>query len=167
MEYLSTLILDNIRNKNWTPFKLKNHELQVSHLLFADDVLLFAKANFTSISSIKDTIDHFCSISGMKINLEKSKLWLSPNITENKKTHISEALQIRNTSNLGSYLGFPLKPNYSSFDFNFIIHKIRKKLQDWKTNLLSFTGRCQLVTSILNQIPNYHIKFFNFPKKNT
>lgn len=78
---------------------------------------------------------------------------------------MSNTLQINNTSNLGNYLGYPLKPSYSSADFNFITHKLRQKLQSQKTNHLSFARRCQLVQSTLNQIPNYHIRIFLLPKK--
>lgn len=88
-----------------------------------------------------------------------------PGINEQRKLEISQTLQIQNTSNLGTYLGFPLKPKYSTSDFNFIIHKLHNKLQGWKINLLSFVGRCQLITATLNQILNYYFKVFSLPKK--
>lgn len=77
----------------------------------------------------------------------------------------SQTFQINYTSNLGSYLGFPLKPKYSTSDFNFIIHNIRQRLQGWKMSSLSFSGRNQLITATLNQIPNYYMRVFNLPKK--
>lgn len=43
MEYLSNQISNAINAKTWKPFKLKNQNFRVSHLFFADDVLLFAK----------------------------------------------------------------------------------------------------------------------------
>lgn len=53
MEYFSTLINVEVENKRWNPFKFKNHNLNVSHLLFVYDVLIFAKADNKSILSIK------------------------------------------------------------------------------------------------------------------
>lgn len=138
MEYLSILISNSINQGNQKTFKIKNQDCKISHLLFADDVLLFAKADPLTISSIKHILDDFHSTSRMEINLDKSKLWLSPYIPENRKSYISHLLQVNNASNLETYLGFPLKPRYSSSEFNYIIHKLCHKLQGWKMHLLSF-----------------------------
>lgn len=73
---------------------------------FADDVLLFAKAYDTTIHTIKNVIHDFCQVSGMKINLEKSKLCLSPSIPPNRKAAIVSTLQIHHIASLGTYLGF-------------------------------------------------------------
>lgn len=119
--------------------------MNTSYLLFVDDVLLFAKADNTSLSSIKNTFDHFCKTSGMEINFNISKLWLSPGISDERKNPISQLLQINNTPNLGTYLGLPLKPNNTQAEFNYIIHNIRQCLQGWKMSSLSFPGRCQFL----------------------
>lgn len=124
MEYLSTQINYVINQKIWKPFKIKNHDLEVSHLLFFYDILLFAKADITSINTIKSIICDFYRISGMEINLGKSKLCLSPNISHNKKCLISNTLDIPITHNLGTYLGFQLKTS----DFNSIILRMHQKL---------------------------------------
>lgn len=138
MNYLSAMIFESVNHGNWKPFKIRNHDLNISHLLFVDDVLFFAKANLHTISTIKHIIDSFYKFSEMEINLKKSKLWLSPHIPENRKILISNLLQINITSNLGTYLGYPLKPNYSSSYFNFIIHKLCQKLQGWKMHLKAY-----------------------------
>lgn len=80
--------------KSWKPFKHKNHNFSISHLLFANDVLLFVKVDNNSIYTIKTALEHFCKVSGMKINLEKSKLWLSPPIPPPRKETIANLLQI-------------------------------------------------------------------------
>lgn len=53
MEYLLIQIIEAIKSKMWKPFKLKNHDIKISHLLFVDEVLLFDKANDSSIHIIK------------------------------------------------------------------------------------------------------------------
>lgn len=53
----------------------------------------------------------------MDINLEQPKLRLSPSIPMNRKKDISNFLQISLSSNLGTYLGYKLKPSYKSSDF--------------------------------------------------
>lgn len=64
MEYLSISIAQAINSNSWKPFRLRNHNTEVSHLLFVDDILLFAKANDESINCINSVIQNFCNISG-------------------------------------------------------------------------------------------------------
>lgn len=129
MEYLSIIINQAAEQNYWTPFQHNNHNFKISHLLFVDDVLLFAKVNSKFIRTIKTTLDHLCRVSGMEINLGKSKLWLSPSIPRNTRESISNFLQIPTTANLGTYLGYQLKVNYSTSDFNKIVLTLQQKLQ--------------------------------------
>lgn len=124
MEYFSISIAQAINFKTWKTFKLWKNDLEISHLLFADDVLLFEKANNSSIHTIKAVIQDFYQSYGMEINLEKSKLRLSPSIRMARKNDISNFMQIPLSSNLGTYLGYMLKTNYKNSDFEDIILKI-------------------------------------------
>ena len=45
MEYLGFLINESCIRDEWTPLKALKHNLGISHLFFADDFMLFAKAN--------------------------------------------------------------------------------------------------------------------------
>lgn len=45
MEYLGFLINENYLRKEWTPLTASKHNMAISHLFFADDLMLFAKAN--------------------------------------------------------------------------------------------------------------------------
>lgn len=91
MDYLSVMISNTVAFGVWKPFKIKNHDLNISHLPFADDILLFAKADNNTLSSVKNTINHFCNNSGMEINLDKSKIGypLIPPLTGNRLLQIS------------------------------------------------------------------------------
>jgi hypothetical protein len=53
----------------------------LSHLLFGDDSFLFFKNDKTSPITIQNTLAWYCSISGQSINLEKSELFCTPNMT--------------------------------------------------------------------------------------
>jgi hypothetical protein len=46
----------------------------VSHLLFADDSLLFFKANRVSAHEVNDVLQIYCNASGQQVNLEKSSI---------------------------------------------------------------------------------------------
>lgn len=46
---------------------------EISHLFFADDVLLFTKARTSQVRVVMDTLDEFQDASGLRVNLDKSK----------------------------------------------------------------------------------------------
>ena len=44
LEFLSNLINEAVESKNWIGIKATNSGVTISHLMFADDLILFAKA---------------------------------------------------------------------------------------------------------------------------
>ena len=54
--------------------------MAVSHLFFANDLVLFGKADMKNCLSMMDALEGFCGVSGQKINKEKSRVYFSPNV---------------------------------------------------------------------------------------
>lgn len=52
----------------------------VSHLLFADDLLLFARAKIQDVRAIDRCMKKYMSWSGQKVSTEKSTIHLSRNL---------------------------------------------------------------------------------------
>lgn len=50
----------------------------ISHLFFADDLMLFAEASENQIRLIMDCLNSFSEMSGLKVNLSKSLIFCSP-----------------------------------------------------------------------------------------
>ena len=53
---------------------LEGRSMAVSHLLFADDILIFCKADLDQILILRMILIWFEAVSGLKINLGKSEL---------------------------------------------------------------------------------------------
>lgn len=128
MELITHLIQQKISTKLWTPYKFRNNEPIISHLFFANDIILFSTANIVNIEAVKDVLCSCCSLSGLSINLDKSRVWFSKTVNTNTLSHFQNSMGIRVAPDLGFYLGYPLKPTYINSDFNFIIDKINKKM---------------------------------------
>lgn len=72
MECLSHIIQDAIDDGSWSPIVLGG--VSLSHLFFADDLILFAEASVSQALVIKNCLDHFCNLSGEKVNFSKSSM---------------------------------------------------------------------------------------------
>lgn len=113
---------------------------------------------------MSEVLNKFCSTSGMTINFDKSKVLFSKTGCTSTINHFQNTLNIRQTSDLGYYLGYPLKPTYKNANFTYIKDKLNMKLQGWKTNLLSKIGRTQLINSTTSNLSSHVMKAFLLPK---
>ena len=66
-------------------------------IFFTDDLLLFAKTNESNIKALVEVLDEFCKLIGLKISKEKSKIFFSPNVTEEEKMEIVNQIGICET----------------------------------------------------------------------
>ena len=64
MDYLGQLIEKKCSLKQWNPVRASKGGLAFSHLMFADDLVLFAKTNQKNCATIREVFDSFCSRSG-------------------------------------------------------------------------------------------------------
>ncbi|XP_075661255.1 uncharacterized protein LOC142631065 [Castanea sativa] len=145
MEYLGFLINKKCSKKEWTPLKASEHNIDISHLFFADDLILFAKADMVGAKAIKDVLNKFFKESGQVVSVEKSCIYFSRNVPSNVKQDICDILDISETSALGKYLGFPINHKGAARNiFNFIAERLISKLAGWKAKFLSFVGRTVL-----------------------
>ena len=77
MERLGHVINQVVTEGLWKPIKLAHHGPPLSHLFFADDLLLFAKASKEQIKVIMNCMNTFCVVSSQKLSLHKSSIAFS------------------------------------------------------------------------------------------
>ena len=108
----------------------------VSHLLFADDTILFCNADEEQILHVWMLLLCFQAVTGLKVNALKSEM---VPIGEVPNVHVLvEILGYRIGSLLMTYLGMPLGASHKSPTvWNLIFEKIERKLADWKKIYLS------------------------------
>lgn len=102
MEWLGHLIQQECERGRWKPLKFRNNGPSISHLFFADNLLLFAEASIKQMCILKEVMTRFCGVSGYRINLEMSKAFFSRNVNFNRALKLSEKLGVGLTGNLGS-----------------------------------------------------------------
>lgn len=136
--------------------------MYLSHLFFANDYLLFFKKDNKSFQNI---LQWYCNLSGQNINLAKSYLFCSPNMPKDEQISLPKSLQVNLVLTPSKYLGldFKLRGKIVS-DFQFLVNKLKSKLQSWKSRLLSQANRGTLITSVLQTLPIYTFSCFKVPK---
>ena len=127
----------------------------VSHLLFADDTILFCDADEEQILHVRMLL--LC----LKVNALKSEMvpiGEVPNVLV-----LAEILGCRIGSLPMTYLGMPLGASHKSPTiWNPILEKIEHKLAGWK-KYLSKGGRLTLLKSTLSSLPTYFLSLFTIP----
>ena len=166
MEFLGHLIKEKCDAKLWTPVKASRSGLAFSHLLFADDLVIFANATPENYAAISSVLQEFCNKSGQKVSEAKSHVFFSPNVDPNQRDALTSILGFSATTNFGKYLGFPVKhPGRQRHDFGSILDMVKKKLAGWKASLLSMVGRMILIQASTLAIPSYVMQGNFLPKK--
>jgi hypothetical protein len=165
MERLGALINKQVRDGRWKTMQLVNHGTNLSHLFFADDVLLFAKATPGQARVLSDVLNNFCAISGLKISPAKSKFCTSGGVDRQTKYSIAEYTQIQVTNRFEKYLGFKMRyGRVSKQDFGDIYDRVSAKLASWKSRLLNKPGRVVLANSVISSLPSYHMQIIWLPQ---
>ena len=123
--------------------------LMVSHLLFADDTLIFCDANIDQMLILRTMLIWFEAVSSLKVNLGKSKL--------------VAVLGCQQGSLPMKYLSLPLGAKLKDKSiWNPILEKMERKLAGWKKLYLSKGGRVTLIKSTLSNIPTYFFLYSLF-----
>ena len=159
MEKFAHLIQTEVEEDNWKPFRLKKSGTCISHLFFADDLMLFAEADMDQAAIIKACLDDFCAASGEKVNNMKSRIFFSKNVNHTKVNEISNFMGFSPCVDLGRYLGVPLiHQKVTRRSQEYILGKMDKKLSQWKANTLSSAAHYTLVHSVVSVIPSYDMQ---------
>jgi hypothetical protein len=165
MDRLSHIIADQVEAHYWKPMHAGKSGPQISHLLFADDLLLFAEASIEQAHCIMHCLDLFCQASGQKINSQKTEIYFSKNVDQQLREDIVHHTGYKQVNNMGRYLGANIDPGRATRGkFSNIIDKIQNRLSGWKQQCLSFAGRLTLSKSVLSSIPYYHMQYAKLPK---
>ncbi|XP_019149856.1 PREDICTED: uncharacterized protein LOC109146658 [Ipomoea nil] len=136
----------------------------VSHLLFADDCLLFFKACTQEMQAVKNVLDLYCAASGQQINFDKSSLMFSASTSPTMRIDIANSLGVRLTDDLGKYLGLlSLLGRNKVATFRFIEHKIRDRMASWRTKFISRAGKEILLKSIAQSLPIFAMSVYLLP----
>ena len=140
-------------------------ELNLTHICFADDVLVFSDGKKESVKGILDVFQEFAKMSGLNISLEKSTLYLA-GVKEEDSDAILEQFPFDKGSLPVRYLGLPLlTKRMNVHDYSPLISRLRTRISSWTARHLSFASRLQLIGYVLYSITNFWMSAYRLPNQ--
>nr|KYP61260.1 Putative ribonuclease H protein At1g65750 family [Cajanus cajan] len=165
MERLALRISEMLQEGEWKPIQLSPGGLRLSHLLFADDILLFCQASEDQAQLVASILGEFSRSSGLKVNLNKSQFVCSIRVSQRRIDTLEGLLGIGHTTRIGKYLGVPMthgQPRCANFYD--VMDKIQGRLAAWKSKLLNKAGKLCLVKSTISSILVYSMQSLWLPQ---
>jgi hypothetical protein len=123
---------------------------KITHLFFADDSLVFCKANRVEWRRLLNLIETYERGSGQRINLAKTAVFFSRNTCQSRREEIKASFGPGEANNYDSYLGLPtLVGKNRNLAFKEIKDKVIRKLNNWKSKLLTLAGKEVLLKAVV------------------
>ncbi|KAG5619658.1 hypothetical protein H5410_004876 [Solanum commersonii] len=126
--------------------------MEISHLLYADDSLVFYEPKVTQIRHLRAILTIFEGVSGLHINWQKSCLY-PVNQVPNMQI-LAENLGCQVASLPTKYLGMPVGAKNKELEV---------ELARWKSQYLSLGSRLTLIKSVMYGQPTYMMSLFPPP----
>uniref|UniRef100_A0A803QJL6 Reverse transcriptase domain-containing protein n=1 Tax=Cannabis sativa TaxID=3483 RepID=A0A803QJL6_CANSA len=155
-DVLSRLITERKNEGHIQGFKISRDGPAITHLMFADDVMLFGKATVKEATGFLKCLQEYCSASGQAVNYHKSTVYFSKGVSTGVAREIADLLNMKRMKKDATYLGLPLfKSLNRSKDLYFLVDRALQRVKIWKTRLLSKAGRACLIQSVGSSLTSY------------
>ncbi|XP_021724873.1 uncharacterized protein LOC110692182 [Chenopodium quinoa] len=127
-----------VGQKEGFKFHHRCSSMRLNHLVFADDLMMFACGNRRSLSLCSRALKTFYLVSGLQANEEKTVIMF----------------------------GIPLNSKYlRARDFDVLIDKMMARVHCWASRNLSFAGRVVLINAVLISFYSFWAQYVLLPKR--
>ena len=137
----------------------------VTHLAFADDVLIFTNGSAVSLAHLMHFLSQYEEVSRHLINRQKSCFIIGDNSPLSRAQSIDAAIGFVQKSLPIQYLGCNLFNGRKIIHYlDDLIAKIKKNVSGWKSRFLSYRGRLELIRHVLQSLSIHLLAAFCPPK---
>lgn len=135
----------------------------ITHISFADDVLLFFDGTDQSLQGLLGILERFNMCSGLGINRSKTAVFLDGGDRARNRSTAS-AHGISQGSFPVRYLGVPLTTRkLRKQDYQPLLDRLHSRFTSWTVKHLSFAGRLQLLKSVIYSTISFWASIFILP----
>ena len=135
----------------------------VSHLLFADDTIIFCEARKEQLTTLSWILAWFEASSGLRINLAKRVLIPVGEVEEIEEMTVELGCRVGSLPSV--YLGLPLGAHHKAISmWDGVEERMWRRLAQWKRQYISKGRHITLIKSTLVSMPIYYLSLFRMPK---
>lgn len=123
--------------------------MQITHLCFADDIILFASGNVRSVEIIHQYFTRFSKASSLVISKDKSEI-IFGGVSKVVSNQIVKVTGFKTGTLSMKYPGIPLSRNkLTKNECQQLVEKITSRIRVWMRKRLSYAGIIRLINSVL------------------
>ncbi|VFQ66081.1 unnamed protein product [Cuscuta campestris] len=138
--------------------------LGITHLAFADDLMLFSRGDLPSVQVLMDCLQHFTNVSGLALNPTKSNIFISGKNRDTSQ-ELLDLVSFPRGQLPVRYLGLPLaSQRISENDFAPLFKSVNGFLSKWKTMKLSYAGKVELIRAVIQGVQSFWLQAFPVQK---
>lgn len=146
-------------------FHSKCERLNITHLMYADDLLLFSRGDEVCTSLLLHAFHSFSRASGLEANMDKTNIYLG-GVDDAYKAKIVDRFKVSKGEFPFRYLGVPLSVKKLSYtQCKPIIERVTAGAKSWTVRSLSYAGRLQLIKTVLLSLHAFWCQISILPKK--
>ncbi|VFQ59730.1 unnamed protein product, partial [Cuscuta campestris] len=147
-----------------SPFKAGRSPV-VSHLAFADDLIVFLRGDFRNLLRFKYILSNYLRASGQEVNNSKSKIFCKKTCHVTYRKKVEEALGFKVGNPPFKYLGSTITTGkLKRIDCDQILHHFDAYLNSWYNKELNPMSRLILIKHVLSAIPLHTLAVQDNPK---
>jgi hypothetical protein len=158
---LSSLSSHEVQHSGISPIKICRSAPGISHLLFADDTLLFFRATTDEAARVKHVMEIFEAGTGQLINPSKCSISFAASVAQEVQLEIRNTLQVVTVDFEDKYLGLPTPSGrMHKGRFENLQARLSKKLMDCGYDWMSQSARAIFIQAVAQAIPTYVMGVF-------
>nr|GFB61367.1 putative RNA-directed DNA polymerase, eukaryota, reverse transcriptase zinc-binding domain protein [Tanacetum cinerariifolium] len=164
MEGLHGVMSNTINSGLIRDIKLGSSDITLSHLFYADDVVITFEWNSGDLDNVIWVLHVFHLASGLKINIHKSNIY-DIGVSNEEVSSMASRTGCAAGSFPFTYLGLSIGSNMNlTSSWNILVDHFQKRLSSWKANLLSIGWRLTLIKAVLGSLGIYYLSIFKAPE---
>ncbi|GKA07497.1 RNA-directed DNA polymerase, eukaryota, reverse transcriptase zinc-binding domain protein [Tanacetum coccineum] len=157
MEVLTLMVQRKVANSNHFKYHWGCKEIKLTQLCFADDLLMLCNRDYKYVEVLKEGLMEFSKASGLIPNMNKSTIFFR-SVKDCERRIILEVMPFTVGKLPMKYLGVPLiTKNIGISKCNQLVERVKQKVNDWENKTLSYVGRLQLISSVLDSMQIYWV----------
>lgn len=144
-------------------FHPKCKPLGITHIAYADDLLLLSRGDVGSVNILVRCLKEFGETAGLKVNVFKSSMFLA-GVSDGEKADLLQQTGFQEGVFPFRYLGIPMASSKLNMaDYSPLLDALSMKINSWPKQTLSYAGKLELIKSVLQGTQCFWLSAIPFP----